>query len=265
MRAVRPNFFSAIVLCCCVAPAQAGPFFDCLRNETFTIPPIVTPWGSTQGNFIIHPGTQNAPVQNAPSDVFTSKLLDVLLTNLFSNIAKPVTTTGTTGTTDSDSMRRASDTLTKIESKMDRLESLINDRMSKLESDVTTVAKAQRESTAQLEQRLVETTSLLKDATDRIQVNADNINSNTKSIFRAQQETAMILGHRAIKKTSDKKLPKGKNLTRLDTNVTEQKDKELTVEVLGEIIDANGKKISIVRWIESGKSVVGTVETSDLQ
>ena len=261
MRAVRRNFFATLILCCCVAPAQAGPFFDCLRNETFTIPPIVTPWGSTQGNIIIHPGAQNAPVQNAPSDVFTSKLLDVLLTNLFSNIAKPVTTTGTT---DSDSMRRASDTLTKIESKLDRLESLINDRVSKLESDVTTVATAQRESTAQLEQRFVETTSLLKDATDRIQVNADNINSNTKSIFRAQQETAMILG--GLAKTSDKKITKGKNLTRLDTNVTEQLDKELTVDVLGEIIDANNKKLSIVRWNDKeGKSVVGTAATSDLQ
>jgi hypothetical protein len=75
----------------------------------------------------------------------------------------------------------------------------------------------------------------------------------------------MILGDRAIEKNSDKKLPKGKIVKRLDNNMPVPLEADLTVGVLGEIIDANNKKLSIVRWDDNGKSVVGTVETSDLQ
>lgn len=262
MRTSRSNVFAAIILCCGVTPTQAGPFFDCLKNETFTIPPIVTPWGSTQGNIIIHPGTQSAPVQSAPSDVFTSKLLDVLLSNLFSNITKPVTTTPPAS--DSDSMRRANDTLTKIESKLDRLESLINDRVSKLESDVATVAKAQRESTAQLEQRLVETTDLVKKSTDQIAINADNINLNTKAIFRTQQETAMLLGSQGIGKTGEKQLANDITVTRLDTNGSTTLNRGTQIEEIGRVTDASGTLLSIIRYRDGGQTIVATVKASDL-
>jgi hypothetical protein len=189
MRAVCVCLVASIATISSVSPVHAGPFFDCLRSEKFTIPAITTPWGSTGGPIIIQPASGTA--QSGLGDVFTSKLIETLLNNWLSggNTKPP---TGTPPSGDSDSMKRANDTLDRIDGKIDRLEELITNRLSKVESDIATVAKAQRESTAQLEKRLVETTNLVKENTKLIMTNAEAIRDNTLAIQQTQDDVKAL-------------------------------------------------------------------------
>ena len=194
MRAVRIFLVAAVVLSLPMVTAQAGPFFDCLRSEKFVIPPITTPWGSTTGNIVIQPAnTQQSPVQSGLGDAFANKFIEVLLTNLLSgNGGNPVNPPTNPPSGSSDSMKRANDTLDRIDGKIDKLEQLIVVRLTKVESDVATVAKAQRDSFAQYDQRLVETMNAVNENTKLIKANADAIHINTKAILQTQKETASL-------------------------------------------------------------------------
>jgi hypothetical protein len=170
-----------------ISAADAGPFFDCLKSEKFVIPPITTPWGSTTGPIIIQPAsTQSAPAQNGLSDYVLMKLIDSLFAN------------GTNVTTTSGGSSTANATLDRIDGKLDKLQGLVLDRLTKVESDVATVAKAQKESTAQLEQRLVETTNLVNQNTKLIKANADAIQVNTKAVLQTQKETEFLASNAKV-------------------------------------------------------------------
>ena len=188
MRAIRVGLVAALIFSLSLGPAQAG-IFDCLKGQTITIPQ----WTPSQAPVVIQ---QQAP-QNGLIDAVVIKLIESILTGGGGGGGSGGGGGGGGGG-DSSSLQRANATLDRIDGKMDRLEVLIVDRLNKVESDVATVAKAQRESTAQLEQRLVETTNLVHENTKLIKTNADAILVNSKAIKRTQDETAALFANAGL-------------------------------------------------------------------
>ena len=185
MRAIRVGLVAALIFSLSLGPAQAG-IFDCLKGQTITIPQ----WTPSQAPVVIQ---QQAP-QNGLMDAFLIEILKGFLSGGNNGGGN----NGGGGGGDSSSLQQAKATLDRIDGKMDRLEVLIVDRLNKVESDVATVAKAQRESTAQLEQRLVETTNLVHENTKLIKTNADAILVNSKAIKRTQDETAALFANAGL-------------------------------------------------------------------
>jgi hypothetical protein len=261
MRAIRVCLVAALVVCVGAGPAKAG-LFSCLQGQTLTIPPITIP--------PIH----FAPVQSAPMVVqqptAQNGLVEILTAiQLINSIFGGANNGGgNTSTADgnSGSMQRASDTLDRIDGKMDKLQALITDRLNKTDSDVATVAKAQRESAAQLEQRLIATTNLVNENTKLIKANADAINTATKAIQRTQQETTVLLGQKSLPatKTVDA-VANAIPATAVLTNAAVTIPKGTMVEILGEMTGSDGTKLVLVRWDDGGTKSIATAKSDDVK
>ena len=210
MRAIRVSFVAATILICSIAPAQAGlGLLDCLKSEKIMVP---VPWSPNP--VIFQPGS--ASQQNGMMDSIALKFIETLVSNIATGRAS-------TPPGDSDSAKRANEILDRLDTKLDRLEQLIVNRLSKIESDVATVAKAQRDTAAQLDQRLVETTGMVHENAKNIGLIAGGIQESNKAILKTQQETADLQQDTAIlllKAGLQKQEPKQPLIPRTDNHIS---------------------------------------------
>lgn len=270
MRAIRVSLVAAI-LSMSLGTAHAG-IFDCLKGQTITIPN----WS---------PSMSPVYVQQQPAA--SNGLVDTLLVELLKGFisgggSKPP------ATDNSGALERANATLNRIDGKMDRLEVLIVDRLAKVESDVATVAKAQRESTALNDQRQVETLGLVHANTKLIETNTKAISEAVAAIERIQKGSAPAPAATPSKTATDNIRDYSDALTAIAQNpisesmrtgekkvtaknLTAAKD-TLTVELAPgttvEVIHKTAKGEAVIRWkvgeADLKQAYLGVVQLSDL-
>ena len=161
-------------------------------------------------------------------------------------------------TADSDSLRRAGDSLARVEKQLDRLEKLVDNRLARVEEDVATLQKAQKETFAQIDQRLVKN----EESAQTIgKVNADLIKANTDAIKRTQRETAFLISNSQLG-LDVKTLPLTGQIT---ATTIDGKSETIASGTSIELLLELGGDSQVIRWTKAGVTMTGVAKKSDLK
>jgi hypothetical protein len=156
-------------------------------------------------------------------------------------------------TTDSGTLTRVSDTLNRVDAKLDRLQNLIDNRLKQVEGDVATLQKAQKETSAQIDQRL----------TAAMQLNT----ANTAAILRTQQETGFLLDNAKttipnVAPTPPTGVTQDIDATAYPGNSPISIKKGTKVEILGDL----SADQAVIRWkVGNNDTKIGVAKKSDVR
>jgi hypothetical protein len=96
------------------------------------------------------------------------------------------------GGVDNESLRRANSTLDSCDRKLDRITELLETKLNKHDAEIAELARKQEQTTQALDQRITETTTLVKQNAEQIKSVTALISGNTELIENLQYEIRIL-------------------------------------------------------------------------
>ena len=93
---------------------------------------------------------------------------------------------------DSEALRRANDTLNSCDRKLDKISELLTNRLNKYDSEIAELIQKQEQTTQALDQRITETTELVKGNAEQIKAVTGLIGGNAQRIEDLQVEVKIL-------------------------------------------------------------------------